>query len=107
MRVAGLIGGSLPDGGTTDPIVTTNIADLPELTGVDLLAVIPAGAGNLGGAAFTAAAPGWFGAAGRRFLSSASAASASAPASTAPAGAPASTAPAGATGESGTAAGVL
>lgn len=70
MRVAGLIGGSLPDGGADDPIIATNITDLPALTGTDLLAVVPAGSGRLDRGAFTAAAPGWFGPAGRRFTAS-------------------------------------
>jgi dethiobiotin synthase len=37
-----------------------NLADLPRVTGVPLLAVIPDGAGFLDQATFTAAAPGWF-----------------------------------------------
>lgn len=37
-----------------------NLADLPRVTGVPLLAVIPEGAGVLDQATFTAAAPGWF-----------------------------------------------
>ncbi len=38
-----------------------NLADLPRVTGVPLLAVIPEGAGSLGDhATFAAAVPGWF-----------------------------------------------
>jgi dethiobiotin synthase len=37
-----------------------NLADLPRVAGVPLLAVIPEGVGGLDQAAFTAAAPGWF-----------------------------------------------
>jgi dethiobiotin synthetase len=37
-----------------------NLADLPRVTRVPLLAVIPAGVGVLDQATFTAAAPGWF-----------------------------------------------
>lgn len=37
-----------------------NLADLPRVTGVPLLAVIPEGVGVLDQATFTAAAPGWF-----------------------------------------------
>jgi dethiobiotin synthase len=37
-----------------------NLADLPRVSGLPLLAVIPEGAGVLDQASFTAAAPGWF-----------------------------------------------
>lgn len=69
MDVAGLIGGSLP-AGEPDPIVAGNLTDLPAVTGVPLLAAIPAGSGGLGRDEFTAAAPGWFTAAGRRWTAS-------------------------------------
>ena len=51
VRVAGLIGGSLP----ADPDLATrlNLEELPVVTGVDLWANIPAGAGSLGPAEFT------------------------------------------------------
>ncbi|WP_295624455.1 dethiobiotin synthase [uncultured Corynebacterium sp.] len=57
MDVAGLVGGSLPAG--DDPVVATNLEDLPRLTGVDLLGAVPAGAGAMTREAFTAAAPHW------------------------------------------------
>jgi dethiobiotin synthetase len=37
-----------------------NLADLPRVTGVPLLAVIPEGAGSLGDHTFAGAVPGWF-----------------------------------------------
>lgn len=54
----GLVIGSWP----TDPGLAErcNLIDLPRVTGVPLLAVIPAGVGGLDQAAFTGAAPGWF-----------------------------------------------
>jgi len=56
---AGLIVGSWPgDPGLAEQC---NLADLPRVTGVPLLAVIPEGAGSLGDhATFAAAVPGWF-----------------------------------------------
>ncbi len=55
---AGLVIGSWPvDPGLAE---TCNRDDLPRVTGVPLLAVLPAGAGALEPAAFRAAAPGWF-----------------------------------------------
>ena len=53
----GLVIGSWPD----DPqlVQRCNLDDLPALTGVPLLGAIPAGAGALAPADFSAAAPGW------------------------------------------------
>jgi dethiobiotin synthetase len=54
----GLVVGSWPAApGLADEC---NLADLPRVTRVPLLAVIPAGVGVLDQATFTAAAPGWF-----------------------------------------------
>ena len=83
MDVIGLIGGSLPAGslpgqqagsgaGTgrmePDPIVATNLEDLPHLTGVDVLGCVPEGSGSMRGEEFLAAAPGWFNESGRSVL---------------------------------------
>lgn len=54
----GLIVGSWPS--APDLASRCNLEDLPRVTGVPLLAVIPAGAGAMGSAEFCAAAPGWF-----------------------------------------------
>lgn len=55
---SGIIIGSWP----TEPGLAEecNLVDLPRVTGVPLLATIPAGAGSLDHAAFTAAVAGWF-----------------------------------------------
>jgi dethiobiotin synthetase len=55
----GLVVGSWP----TEPDLAErcNLEDLPRVTGVPLLAVIPAGAGAMPRAEFVAAAPTWFG----------------------------------------------
>ena len=69
MDVIGLIGGSLPArhaAGEIDPIVATNLADLPHLTGVDVLGAVPEGAGAMERERFVAAAPGWFSESGIR-----------------------------------------
>ncbi|AYJ32273.1 dethiobiotin synthase [Corynebacterium xerosis] len=69
MDVIGLIGGSLPArhaAGETDPIVATNLDDLPHLTGVDVLGAVPEGAGAMERERFVAAAPGWFSESGMR-----------------------------------------
>lgn len=55
--VAGLIVGSWPQ--TPDLAMTCNLGDLPRLTGVPILAVVPAGAGALTREDFQAAAPAW------------------------------------------------
>jgi dethiobiotin synthetase len=55
---AGLIIGSWPT--TPDLAETCNRADLPRITGVPLLALLPAGAGALAPAEFRAQAHGWF-----------------------------------------------
>jgi dethiobiotin synthetase len=59
LEPSGLVIGSWPD----DPGLAeeSNLADLPRVTSVPLLAVIPAGAGCLGPEEFRAAATGWFG----------------------------------------------
>lgn len=66
MNVIGLVGGSLPAG--DDPIVATNLEDLPHLTGVDVLGCVPERSGALGRQEFLAAAPGWFTESGRSAL---------------------------------------
>lgn len=66
MDVIGLVGGSLPAG--DDPIVATNLEDLPHLTGFDVLGCVPEGSGALGREEFLAAAPGWFTESGRSVL---------------------------------------
>lgn len=54
----GLVVGSWPEApGLAEQC---NLEDLPRVTGVPLLAVLPAGAGALDPATFRAAAPGWF-----------------------------------------------
>lgn len=58
LAAAGLVIGSWPlDAGLAEQ---ENLAALPEVTGVPLLAVVPAGAGGLSPADFALAAPGWF-----------------------------------------------
>lgn len=54
----GLIAGTWPDG--PDLAMRCNLDDLPRVTGAAILGRIPAGAGAMNRAAFTAAAPGWF-----------------------------------------------
>lgn len=66
MDVIGLVGGSLPEG--DDPIVATNLRDLPHLTGTDVLGCVPAGSGAIERERFLAAAPGWFTESGRSAL---------------------------------------
>ncbi len=56
--VAGLIVGSWPQ--RPNLAMTCNAEDLPRLTGVEVLARIPAGAGDLSPHSFQAAAPAWF-----------------------------------------------
>lgn len=53
----GVVVGSWP----TEPDLASrcNLTDLPAVTGVPLLGVVPAGAGRLGAHSFSAAAPGW------------------------------------------------
>ncbi len=55
---AGLVIGAWPE--TPGAAETCNRDDLPRLTGVPVVGVIPQGAGALSGAAFRAAAPTWF-----------------------------------------------
>ena len=55
---AGLIVGSWPS--SPDLAARCNLEDLPRVTGVPLLAVIPAGVGGLHRAEFAAAVPTWF-----------------------------------------------
>jgi dethiobiotin synthase len=54
----GLVIGSWPD--TPGLAERCNLDDLPRVTGVPILAVIPEGAGTLGAQEFRSAAPGWF-----------------------------------------------
>ena len=54
----GLILGSWP--AEPDLAERCNLEDLPRLTGVPLLAVIPEGSGAMSRDAFVSAAPGWF-----------------------------------------------
>jgi len=58
LPIAGLVIGSWP----TEPDLAEqcNLDDLPATTGVPVIGRIPAGAGALDQATFTAAAPGWF-----------------------------------------------
>ncbi len=58
LEPAGLVIGSWPD--DPDLAERCNAEDLPRVTGVPLLATIPAGAGGLDRAEFTRRAPGWF-----------------------------------------------
>ena len=58
LTVAGLIIGAWPD--DPDLAMTCNRDDLPRLTGVPVIAAIPAGAGTLTPDAFRPAAPTWF-----------------------------------------------
>lgn len=57
-RVSGVVIGSMP----SEPDLATqgNLEDLPRLTGVPILGVIPEGVGALSPAVFQAAAPSWF-----------------------------------------------
>lgn len=55
---AGLVIGSMP--AQPDLAARCNQADLPRLTGVDIVGVIPENAGSLPSDTFTAAAPAWF-----------------------------------------------
>lgn len=58
LTVPGIVIGSWP----VDPSLAErcNLEDLPRVTGLPLLAVVPEGAGGLSQADFRAAAPGWF-----------------------------------------------
>ncbi|TCN38777.1 dethiobiotin synthetase [Kribbella orskensis] len=58
LPVAGLVIGSWP--AEPDLAEQCNLDDLPAATGVPVIGRVPAGAGALDQAAFTAAAPGWF-----------------------------------------------
>ena len=58
LQIIGLIGGSMP--AHPDLAMQENQHDLPAVTGVPLLAVLPEGAGKLTGAQFQAQAPDWF-----------------------------------------------
>ncbi|RPA63494.1 ATP-dependent dethiobiotin synthetase BioD [Gordonia oryzae] len=58
LRPAGLVLGSWP--GTPDLAMRCNREDLPRLTGVPVVGVLPAGAGGRSRAEFTETAPGWF-----------------------------------------------
>jgi dethiobiotin synthetase len=59
LPVEGLIVGAWP--AEPDLAEQCNVEDLPATTGVPVIGRIPAGVGDLDQAAFTAAAPGWFG----------------------------------------------
>ena len=59
LPVEGLVIGAWPQ--QPDLAEQCNLEDLPAVTGVPVIARIPAGAGALERDAFTAAAPGWFG----------------------------------------------
>lgn len=59
LEPAGLVIGSWPE--HPDLAERCNLDDLPRVTGLPLLAVIPAGAGQLAPEAFRNAAPSWFG----------------------------------------------
>jgi dethiobiotin synthetase len=58
LDVAGLIIGCWP--ARPDQAMTCNLEDLPRLTGAEVLATVPAGAGDLSPHDFQAAAPTWF-----------------------------------------------
>nr|WP_120492659.1 dethiobiotin synthase [Corynebacterium lactis] len=58
VNVTGLIGGSLPE--DRDPIIETNLEELPRVTGLPLLGSVAAGAGKLPREEFLAAVPSWF-----------------------------------------------
>ncbi|MFF0340289.1 dethiobiotin synthase [Kribbella sp. NPDC004875] len=58
LRVDGLVIGSWPD--DPDLAERCNLEDLPATTGVPVIGRIPAGAGELSGEEFQAAAPSWF-----------------------------------------------
>ncbi len=58
LHVAGLVVGRWPE--QPDLAATVNRSDLPRLTGVPVLAVLPAGAGSLDGPEFRRRAPAWF-----------------------------------------------
>ncbi|EGD55896.1 dethiobiotin synthase [Gordonia neofelifaecis] len=57
VRTRGLVIGSWPD--APDLAMTCNLADLPRLTGVPIVATVPAGSGRLPADEFRARAPGW------------------------------------------------
>ncbi|MDO5028990.1 MAG: dethiobiotin synthase [Corynebacterium sp.] len=57
VNVTALVGGSLPK--NPDPIVQTNLEELPRITEVPLLGSVEAGAGKLGQEEFVARAAGW------------------------------------------------
>ncbi|MGB3884767.1 dethiobiotin synthase [Gordonia sp. (in: high G+C Gram-positive bacteria)] len=57
VRVRGLVIGSWPD--APDLAMTCNLADLPRLTGIPVVASIPTGSGRLASLDFRAAAPDW------------------------------------------------
>lgn len=57
VHVRGLVIGSWP--AAPDLAMTCNLADLPRLTGVPVVASIPAGSGHLAGSHFRAVAPEW------------------------------------------------
>lgn len=56
-NVTALVGGSLPT--EVDPIVETNLEELPRITGVPLIGSVAAGAGGLGREEFVAAVGEW------------------------------------------------
>ena len=58
LRVRGLVVGAWP--ASPGLAERCNLEDLPQVVGLPLLAVLPAGAGSLDRAAFVAAAPEWF-----------------------------------------------
>jgi dethiobiotin synthetase len=58
LEPAGLVVGSWP--AAPGLAEQCNLADLPRVSGLPLLAVIPEGAGSLSTGAFREAAPGWF-----------------------------------------------
>lgn len=67
VECAGLVVGSWPE--RPDLATRTNRADLPRVTGVELVGAVPAGAGSWRPERFRAAAPGWFdGAWAERYL---------------------------------------
>lgn len=57
VNVTALVGGSLP--AETDPIIETNLEELPRITGVPLLGSVQAGAGTLGQQEFVSKATQW------------------------------------------------
>ncbi|ALA67484.1 dethiobiotin synthase [Corynebacterium lactis] len=58
VEVTALLGGKLP--AQTDPIIETNLEQLPRITGLPLLGSAADGAGELDRETFEAQAPGWF-----------------------------------------------